>query len=201
MASGTVTSSPAVIQWKNPDFYAKGFAIALTGLITGNVIPITSGWYKAALILAIMLGAFGFPVLMTPKATSARSSAYSLAPMHLASAWRMLGALAGVAIAIVVVAALFGGCANPKVIAGEKAAVACAVGDVVKYAGDVQTALGSNDYSDQLKNVATKEGLTADALTCLVQTVIGVLTAQKVPSTAEPSAVVINGRAWLATHQ
>lgn len=199
--STTQTSASPVTQWKNPDFYIKGIAMALSGLIVGNVIPIASGWYKAAIILATMLSAFGFPVLMSTQATSARSSAYSLAPLHKRSAWRMLGMLAGVAVAILVMIVLLGGCGSTQLVAAEKTAAACVVGDVVKYAGDVQTALAAADYDAQLKAVATKAGLTADALTCLVDTVLGVLTAEKVPSTAEPSVAVQHGRAWMATRK
>lgn len=92
--------------------------------------------------------------------------------------------------------------ATPKEKAGIAAAGACAVGDVVKYAGSVLIALGQPDYDTALGKVATTAGLEADAFNCIVKTVVAVFSAPSSaqPSTSQPVPAVVNGKAWLAAH-
>lgn len=112
------------------------------------------------------------------------------------------------ALAIVGCAVFLGACAwwsssgKTKAAAGAKAGAVCALGDVGKYLGDYQHALGTDGYDQAVKDVEKKNNLEADATKCALDTIVAVLTAQPTAGalTSQPSIVLVHARAYLASH-
>lgn len=86
---------------------------------------------------------------------------------------------------------------------GEKATVGaaagCVVGDVAKYAGDIQKDLALADYEAQIAQFKADHNFTQDALNCLISTVLAVIESA-LPTGSQLSPVITNGRAYLVAH-
>ena len=89
-------------------------------------------------------------------------------------------------------------CSSPQVRTGGVAAGACVLDDVMKYAGQVEAALATETFKQALADVATKNNLTQDAVTCLVQTVLAVLAPSGGPTTGQESPTVLHARQYLS---
>lgn len=109
----------------------------------------------------------------------------------------VLGAIVGVG-----ACAWWNSTGKAKTAAGSKAAAGCALGDVAKYLGDYQGALGSDGYDQAVADVEKENNLTADLTTCAVKTIFTVLTSRpaNAPSTSQPTPVVLHAQAYLAKH-
>lgn len=90
---------------------------------------------------------------------------------------------------------------NPKVVAGEKTATACALGDVAGSLGSAEVALAGSDYESKLKSLVDGKTVTQELLDCTIKTIVAVLTAQHSGSGAsasQPSPVVVHGQEYLS---
>jgi hypothetical protein len=90
-----------------------------------------------------------------------------------------------------------------KAKAGGVAAAGCVLKDVMQYSGEVEAALAKETFDQALADVTKAHSLTQDAISCLVQTVLAVLTAQTPTgsaSTAQPTMVVTHAKVWLDMH-
>lgn len=100
------------------------------------------------------------------------------------------------------VAILFACSSNPKVVAGEKTAAACVLGDVAGSLGSVETALAGSDYEPKLKALVDAKTITQELLDCAIKTVVAVLTAQhgngSGASASQPSPIVVHGQEYLS---
>lgn len=89
---------------------------------------------------------------------------------------------------------------------GAHAGASCAVSDLKQYTGDAIAALEKDGYDQALKGMATKEHITQDVINCVITSIVTTLSAQGSGaslfqhSTAEPSIVLVHGRAWLDAH-
>lgn len=89
-----------------------------------------------------------------------------------------------------------------KATVGGVAAGMCAIGDLFKYAGEVESLLATEGFDKALSDVAKKYNLTQDAINCVVQGVLAVLTSSQGSgaATGQESPVVVHARAYLKAH-
>jgi len=108
-----------------------------------------------------------------------------------------------IAVVAVIAIALSACLSGAQAKEGGLAAGGCGISDLVKYADDVKTALGTEGFTSALGDVAKKDGLAQEALVCLVQGVLAVESGggSQTANHGQETPVVSHARAFLAAQK
>lgn len=169
----------------------QSISLALIGNVLGAGWVAAGGWEHLRDLLGKISG--GTAAVAAASNQPPNSSSSASPPGSARVGWFTL------ALVIVFLSTSCGTSTGTAVKAGGVAGAACAVKDVLQYAGEVEAALATESFKQALADVAKKENLTQEALTCLVQTVLGVMTARQGggAATGQEEPMVAHARAYL----